>query len=172
MWYVTLLLIHFCMLSSGCNAYQAWVDDSPPCQGQLCLDVSWWQPVWLLLLVHWDEAVTSPPPLTLPHPPSTSQQTPGYQVLHLVFLTVGCCRKRTHLQVSLRTVWWMSKKLHLFSTRLVDFLCLIRLPMSVYYSIMSSYLQARWCWSIKGILDKVNMPIGYLKLVCKSIHFH
>lgn len=60
MWYVTLLLIHFCMLSSGCNAYQACVDDLPSCQGQLCSDVSWWQTVRLLLLVLGDDVRQSP----------------------------------------------------------------------------------------------------------------
>lgn len=37
MWYVTLLLIHFCMLSSGCNAYQACVDDLPSLSGPIML---------------------------------------------------------------------------------------------------------------------------------------
>lgn len=53
--YVTLLLIHFGWLSSGCNAYQACADDLPSCQGQLCLDASWWQAEGLLLLLHTDD---------------------------------------------------------------------------------------------------------------------
>lgn len=64
MWYVTLLLIHFCTLSSGCNAYQACVDDVPPCQGQLCSDVSWWRAALAAITragggARWREAVAN-----------------------------------------------------------------------------------------------------------------
>lgn len=54
--YVTLSLIHFCMLSSGCNAYRARVDDVPPCQGQLWLDVSRWRAARLPLAARADDA--------------------------------------------------------------------------------------------------------------------
>lgn len=53
MWYVTLLLIHFCTLSSGCNAYQDRVDGLPSCRGWLCWDASRRQAVRLRLLRGW-----------------------------------------------------------------------------------------------------------------------
>lgn len=53
MWYVTLLLIHFCTLSSGRNAYQARADGLPSCQGWLCWDASHRQAARLWLLWGW-----------------------------------------------------------------------------------------------------------------------
>lgn len=92
-WYVTLLLIHFCTLSSGCNAYQVCVDDLPSCQGQLCVNVSWWQAVPLLLLVQKDDVRQLQAGWPL-------YPTPGLQVLHSIFPTVGRWRPRTHFQVN------------------------------------------------------------------------
>lgn len=56
MQYVTLSLIHFCMLSSGCNAYRTRVDDVPPCQGQLWLNVWRWRAARLPLATRADDA--------------------------------------------------------------------------------------------------------------------
>lgn len=85
--YVTLSLIHFCMLSSGCNAYRARVDDVPPCQGQLWLDVSWWRAA-ISCAGRWREAFTD---CGCPR-----QLTSAQQETHRVFARGGqCCSEMT-----------------------------------------------------------------------------
>lgn len=107
MWYVTLLLKHFCTLSSSCNAYQACIDNLPSCQGPLSVDVSWWQAVWLLLLgereMTWGRYRL----------PGLSGQPQVRRRLQSIFSMEGRWTARTHFQVKVCTGCWMSTLLYL-----------------------------------------------------------
>lgn len=164
-WYVTLLLIHFCTLSSGCNAYQDCVDDLPSCQGQLCVDVSWWQAVGLLLLLQKDDVRQLQAGWPL-HP------TPGPQVLHSIFPTVGRCRPRTHFQVNV-SMGCSCKGSELLTSVIIDIWSIHCFWWCLQMCISTELKMHKYLWGPK--LSICSVYCGFIifqSFFCFSFYYH